>query len=59
VTAVLVFLPAWLPLTRLALREDRMSRCDVAAGTVAAGALHATVVAQQVFLIGATGRRRR
>jgi hypothetical protein len=59
VTAVLVFLPTWLHLTRLALREDRLSRGDVAAGTVAAAAPHATVVAQQVFFIGAAGRRPR
>jgi len=57
ITSVVLFLPLWAHLTRLTLRERRLSGSEVAAGTVAAGALHAAVVARQVFFAGAAARR--
>lgn len=42
----------WRRLTRSALAEDRIAKRDLPACIVAAGALHAAVVARQVFFLG-------
>jgi Protein of unknown function with HXXEE motif len=51
ITSVTLFLPLWGHLTRLALREGRLTPRTAAGATVAAGLLHAVVVAQQVFFV--------
>jgi hypothetical protein len=45
----LLFLPLWAQATRAALREERVTPRGVGVAVVAAGALHAWVVADQVF----------
>lgn len=50
-TSVLT-VPMWRALTRAAIAEGRLSRRDVAACTTLAGAVHAGVVARQVFFVG-------
>jgi hypothetical protein len=51
VTSVLLFLPVWWHLTRLALSERLISRRGVAAAALIGGLIHAAVVAQQVFFV--------
>jgi hypothetical protein len=53
VTSILT-VPLWRRLTRAALAEHRLSRRDVLACTLVAGAVHAAVVARQVFFVGVT-----
>ena len=47
-SSVLLFVPLWWELTRLALSEGRISRRGVAVATLIGGVIHAIVVAQQV-----------
>jgi hypothetical protein len=55
VTAVLP-VPLWRRLTRAAVAEHRLTERDVGACTIVAGAVHAAVVARQVYFIGVTER---
>jgi hypothetical protein len=48
---VLVFLPAWWYLTRLALGEGLIGPRRVAVAVLIGGLVCATVVAQQAFLV--------
>jgi Protein of unknown function with HXXEE motif len=48
--------PLWAGLTRAAVAERRLTQRQVFACTVLAGAVHAGVVARQVFLIGVSER---
>jgi hypothetical protein len=50
-TALMLFLPLWWRVTRLAVREGLLTRRGVALAALAAGALHALVVARQVFFV--------
>jgi Protein of unknown function with HXXEE motif len=56
VTSIL-HLPLWRQLTRMAVAERRLSTRDVVACTIIAGAVHAVVVARQVFFVGVPERR--
>ena len=56
VTALVLFLPLWWRVTRLAMREGLLTRRGVALAALAAGALHALVVARQVFFVELTPR---
>jgi hypothetical protein len=51
VSSVLIFVPLWWYLTRLALSEGLISRRGVMVATLIGGLIHATVVAQQVFFV--------
>jgi Protein of unknown function with HXXEE motif len=51
VTSVLLLLPLWWHLTRLALSERLISRRGVAAAALIGGLIHAAAVAQQVFFV--------
>jgi Protein of unknown function with HXXEE motif len=51
VTALVLFLPLWWRVTRLAVREGLLTRRGVALAALAAGLLHALVVARQVFFV--------
>jgi hypothetical protein len=51
VTSIL-HLPLWRHLTRAAVAERRLTTRDVVACTIIAGAVHAIVVARQVFFVG-------
>ncbi len=51
VTSVLLFLPVWWYLTRLALSEGLIGPRRVAVAVLIGGLIHATVVAQQVFFV--------
>jgi hypothetical protein len=51
VSSVLLFVPVWWQLTRLALREGLISRRGVAVATLIGGLIHAAVVAEQVFFV--------
>jgi hypothetical protein len=51
VTSVLVFLPVWRHLTRVALAEGLISRRAVAIAALIGGLIHAAAVAQQVFFV--------
>jgi hypothetical protein len=53
VTSLVLFLPLWWALTRAALREHLLSRRDAALCVAVAGALHALVVAEQVYFVSA------
>jgi Protein of unknown function with HXXEE motif len=48
-TALLLFPPLWWHITRLALREDLLTRGAAFAGVAVGGAVHALAVTQQVF----------
>jgi hypothetical protein len=48
-TALLLFLPLWWHITRLALGEDLLTRGGAVAGVAVGGAVHAFADAQQVF----------
>jgi Protein of unknown function with HXXEE motif len=47
----LAFIPVWWRLTRLALREGRLTRTGAVAGAAIGGAIHAAAVAKQVFRV--------
>ena len=49
VSSLLLFIPLWWQLTRLALSEGLISGRGVAVATMIAGLIHGVVVAQQVF----------
>lgn len=51
VTSVLLFVPVWWKLTRLALNEGLISRRGVAVATLIGGLIHGAVVARQVFFV--------
>jgi hypothetical protein len=51
VTSVLLFLPLWWHLTRLALSEGLLGRKRVAVAVLIGGLIHAAVVAQQVYFV--------
>ena len=51
VTALVLFLPLWWRVTRLAMRKGLLTRRGVALAALGAGALHALVVARQVFFV--------
>ena len=51
VTALVLFLPLWWRVPRLAMREGLLTPRGVALAALAAGALHALVVARQVFFV--------
>ncbi len=51
VTALLVFLPVWWHLTRLALADGLISRGGVAIAVLIGGLVHGGAVAQQVFFV--------
>jgi hypothetical protein len=55
VTSIL-HLPLWRHLTRAAVAERRLTTRDVVACTIIAGAVHAIVVARQVFFVGVPDR---
>jgi Protein of unknown function with HXXEE motif len=52
----LLMVPLWVRLTRAALAERRLTGRQALACTVAAGALHAHVIARQVFFLGVPER---
>ena len=52
VTAVALFLPVWALLTRLAVRERRLTGRQAGLATAVAGVLHAGAVADQVYFVG-------
>ena len=51
-TAVLLFLPLWWHLTRLALRDGSLDSRGVALAIGAGGVVHGAAVAQQVYGLG-------
>jgi hypothetical protein len=50
-TALGLFVPLWAAVTRGAVRDGLMTRRGAAAGTAAASALHAAIVADQVYFV--------
>jgi hypothetical protein len=50
-SSLLLFVPLWWQLTRLALREGLISSRGVAVATLIGGLIHGTAVAQQVFFV--------
>jgi hypothetical protein len=50
-SSMVLFLPVWGAVTRLALRAGRLTRRDVAASAAVGGVVHAAAVAQQVFRV--------
>jgi hypothetical protein len=56
VTSILT-VPLWRRLTKAAVAERRLTKREVAACTAVAGAVHAIVVARQVFFIGVPVKR--
>ena len=52
VSSVGLVLPVWVRLTRAALRERLLTRRSMAVSLAIGGAIHAVVVAQQVFFVG-------
>ncbi len=53
VTALVLFLPLWVAITRTALREGVLTAGTSRGGVAIAGPMHATVVAQQVYFLSA------
>jgi hypothetical protein len=51
VTSLLLFVPVWWHLTRLALREGLISRRGVAIAALIGGLVHGAAVAQHVFFV--------
>jgi hypothetical protein len=52
VSAVVLFLPLWLRVTRLGLRNGLLTRRGVGAAAFAGGLIHGGVVVRQVSFIG-------
>jgi hypothetical protein len=52
VTGGMLFLPLWLHVTRLGLRDGLLTRRGVTAAVLLGGVIHGGVVAQQVYFMG-------
>jgi hypothetical protein len=58
VSSIALFLPSWWRLTNRALEARLISKRGVLAGAAIGGAIHAAVVARQVFFLGVPDRGR-